>query len=72
MTNLPCVLSENEECSLVAVEYQQLLAVGDAVLPDPLTELTVGWHSHEDGITNRLPCEKESIKEITLILAVKK
>ena len=40
-----CVLSKNEEsqtqCVLVAAEYQQLLAVGQAVMPDPLTELTV-------------------------------
>ena len=35
---------------LAAAEYQQLLAVGDAVMPDPLTKLTVGWQSQEDGI----------------------
>ena len=38
---------------LVAAEYQQFLAVGDAVMPDPLTELTVGWQSQEDGIKNK-------------------
>ena len=38
---------------LVAAEYQQLLAVGEAVMPDPLTELTVGWQSQEDGIKNK-------------------
>ena len=38
---------------LVAAEYQQLLAVVEAVIPDPLTELTVGWHSQEDGIKNK-------------------
>ena len=26
VTKLPCVLSNNEECSLVAAEYQQLLS----------------------------------------------
>ncbi len=41
------------QCVLVAAEYQQLLAVGDAVMPDPLTELTVGWQSQEDGIENK-------------------
>ena len=51
---LPCVISKNEECALVAAEYQQLLAV--AVLPDPLTELTDGWPSQEDGIQNWPPC----------------
>ena len=38
---------------LVAAEYQQLLAVGEAVMPDPLTELAVGWQSQEDGIKNK-------------------
>ena len=46
VTKLPCVISKNEECALVAAEYKQLLAVGDTVLPDPLTELTDGWQSH--------------------------
>ena len=51
----PCVLSKIEEsqCVLVAAEYQQLLAVGEAVMPDPLTELTVGWQSQEDGFKNK-------------------
>ena len=55
VAKLPCVLSKNEEsqCVLVAAEYQQLLAVGEAVMPDPLTELTVGWQSQEDGIKNK-------------------
>ena len=38
---------------LVAAEYKQLLAVGESVMPDPLTELTVGWQSQEDGIKNK-------------------
>ncbi len=38
---------------LVAAEYKQLLVVGEAVMPDPLTELTVGWQSQEDGIKNK-------------------
>ena len=37
---------------LVAAEYQQL-AVGEAIMPDPLTELTVGWQSQEDGIKHK-------------------
>ena len=47
---LTCVLSKNEEseCVLIAADYQQLLAVGEAVMPDTLTELTVGWQSQED------------------------
>ena len=55
VAKLPCVLSTNEEsqCVLVAAEYKQLLAVGEAVMPDPLTELTVGWQSQEDGIKNK-------------------
>ena len=56
VAKLPCVLSQNEEsqCVLVAAEYhQQLLAVGEAIMPDPLTELTVGWQSQEDGIKNK-------------------
>ena len=48
VAKLPCVLSKNEQCVLLAAEYQQLLAVGEAVMPDPLTELTVGWQSQED------------------------
>ena len=38
---------------LVAAEYQQLLTVGEAVMPDPLTEVTVGWQSQEDEINNK-------------------
>ena len=55
VAKLPCVLSKNEEsqCVLVAAEYQQLLAVGEANIPDPLTEQTVGWQSQEDGIKNK-------------------
>ena len=53
VAKLPCVLSRNDECVLVAAEYQQLLTVGEAVMPDPLTELTVGWQSQEDGIKNK-------------------
>ena len=55
VAKLPCVLSKNEEsqCVLVAAEYQQLLGVGEAVMPDPLTEPTVGWQSQEDGIKNK-------------------
>ena len=55
VAKLSCVLSKNEEsqCVLVAAEYQQLLAVGEAVMPDPLTELTAGWQSQEDGIKNK-------------------
>ena len=62
--------ANSEFASLVAADYQQLLAVGDAVLPGPLTELTVGWRSQEDGIKQWSPCEKESIKELTLTLAL--
>ena len=55
VTKLPGVLSNNVEsqCVLVAAEYKQLLAVGEAVTPDPLTELTVGWQSQDDGIKNK-------------------
>ena len=38
---------------MTSAEYQQLLTVGEAVMPDPLTELTVGWQSQEDGIKNK-------------------
>ena len=55
VAKLPGVLSKNEEsqCVLEAAEYQQLFAVGETVVPDPLTELTVGWQSQEDGIKNK-------------------
>ena len=55
VAKLPCVLWKNEESQyvLVAAEYQQFLAVGEAVMPGPLTELTVGWQSQEDGIKNK-------------------
>ena len=55
VAKLPCVLSKNEEsqCMLLAAEYQQLLAVGGAVMPDQLTKLTVGWQNQEDGIKNK-------------------
>ena len=45
--------NEESQCVLVAAEYKQLSAVGEAVMSDPLTELTVGWQSQEDGIKNK-------------------
>ena len=55
VAKLPCVLLKHEESqrALAAAEYQQLLAVGEVVMPDPLIELTVRWQSQEDRIKNK-------------------